>query len=172
VKKLAGFGLLMFAIVALSAFGYERRDLLVRFDGGIGVDPVSNVVVNSTTTTVTPNAVRGVSPAGQIWRIGTLDAVVTTDGRIRVHGRGLLLGGGNGIGTNGNQKVFATLFCGPANSATSSSSDPAGVALEADGDFTIDGGLSSLPPTPCTTPVLLIRTTGGTQPWFAAGIAR
>ncbi len=172
MKRIAGFGLLLMAIVSLCAFGYERRDLLARFDGGIGVDPVSNVVVNGTTTTVSPNTVRGIAPAGQIWRIADLDAVVTTDGRLRVHGRGLLLGGGNGIGTNGNQKVFATLFCGPAAGANASSTDPAGVALEADGDFSIDNVLSPLPPTTCATPVLLIRTTGGTQPWFAAGIPR
>ena len=172
MKRIAGFGLLLFAIVSLCAFGYERRDILARFDGGIGVDPISNVVVNGPTTTVSPNTVRGIAPSGQIWRIADLDAFVTNDGHIRVHGKGLLLGGGNSIGTNANQKVFATLFCGPATGATAFSTDPAGVALEQDGDFSIDGLLSSVPPSPCTTPVLLIRTTGGTQPWFAAGIPR
>jgi hypothetical protein len=173
MKKILGLGLLLSAIVAFSAFGSGRRDnSLVRFDGGIGVDPVSNVVVSGTTTTVSANVVRGISPPGQIWRIADLDANVSTDGHIRVRGRGLLLGGGNGIGTNGNQKVFATLFCGPAASATASSSNLAGVALDPDGDFTIDDVLSPMPPMPCDTPVLLIRTTGGNNPWFAAGIER
>ncbi len=113
---------------------------------------------------------RGISPAGQIWRIADLDARVTSDGRIRVRGRGLLLGGGNGIGTNGGQSVFATLFCGSGTSATASSTDQTGVALDSDGDFTIDDLLSPLPVSPCETPVLLIRTAAGAHPWFAAGI--
>jgi hypothetical protein len=165
--------LALVAIVPLSAAGPGEREYpLVRFDHGIGVDPISNVVVNGTTTTVTPNVVRGISPAGQIWRIADLDANVSTDGRIRVRGRGLLLGGGNGIGTNGRQSVFATLFCGPAATATASSSNEAGVALDSDGDFTIDDVLSPLPPTSCETPVLLIRTAAGAHPWFAAGIEK
>ncbi|MGB0035268.1 MAG: hypothetical protein WBP79_07335 [Candidatus Acidiferrales bacterium] len=171
MKKMLGLGLVLVAVVALSAFGYGKREnTLVRFNGGIGVDPVSNVVVNGTTTTATPNTVRGISPAGQIWRIADLDADVRLDGHIRVHGRGLLLAGGNGIGTNGGQSVFATVFCGPAATATASSSNQVGVALESDGDFTIDDVLSPLPPNSCETPVLLIRTAAGAHPWFAAGI--
>lgn len=171
MKKTVGLGLVLVAVGALAAFDRPGNSL-VQFDGGIGVDPISNVVVSGTTTTATPNAVRGVPPPGQIWRIADLDANVSTDGRIRAHGRGLLLAGGNAIGTTGGQSVFATLFCGPASGATSSSSSPAGVLLEPDGDFTIDDVLSPLPPSPCETPVLLIQTTGGTHPWFAAGIER
>ena len=161
------------AVVPRSATGNERHEnSLVRFDHGIGVDPISNVVVNATTTTVTPNTVRGIAPAGQIWRIADLDADVATDGRIRVRGRGLLLGGGNGIGTNGGQSVFAALFCGPAATATASSSNQLGVALDSDGDFVIDDVLSPLPSSTCETPVLLIRTAAGAHPWFAAGIEK
>ena len=119
MKKILGLSLVLAAIVTLSAFGNGGRDnSLVRFNGGIGVDPISNVVVTGTTTTVTANVVRGISPPGQIWRIADLDANVSEDGRIRVSGRGLLLGGGNGIGTNGGQSVFATLFCGQRLVAT------------------------------------------------------
>ena len=173
MKKILGLGAALVSIVALSAFGNGGfSDSLVRFDGGIGVIPVSNVVVNGTTTTVSPNAVRGIAPSGQIWRIADLDANVSTEGRIRVHGRGLLLGGGNSIGTNANQSVFATLFCGSQASATASSSDLAGVALDSDGDFTIDDVLTPAPAVPCESPVLLIRTTAGARPWFAAGIPK
>jgi hypothetical protein len=169
VKKIFGFTLLLLAIASLSAFRYGRHDnSLVKFNGAIGADPVSNVVVNGATTTVTPNAVRGVAPPGQIWRIADLDADVNLEGRIRIHGRGLLLGGGNAIGTNANQSVFASLFCGTQEFDT----DLKGVALDADGDFVIDDVLSPLPPSTCTTPVLLIRTAGGTHPWFAAGIEK
>jgi hypothetical protein len=172
MKSASGFALfLLFSLAPLTGASYNDRDnTLVRFKGGIGVDPISNVTVSGSTTTVSPNTVRGVSPAGQIWRIADLTATVNVDGRIRLSGRGLLLAGGNGIGTNGGQSVFATLFCGPAAGASSSSSSLTGVPLEADGDFTINDALSPAPTNPCTTPVLLIQTTGGTHPWFAAGI--
>ena len=158
------------AIVPLPTAGHNN--FLVRFDHAIGVDPISNVVVTGTTVTASPNVVRGISPAGQIWRIDDLDANITTDGRIRARGRGLLLGGGNGIGTNGGQSVFATLFCGPAASASASSSTETGVALDSDGDFQIEDILSPMPPSSCETPVLLIRTAAGAHPWFAAGIEK
>ena len=171
MKKVLAIGLVFVSVIPFAAFGNGRRESsLVRFRGAIGVDPISNVVVNGTTTTVNANVVRGVSPAGQIWRIADLDANIREDGRIRLRGQGLLLGGGNGIGTNGNQSVFATLFCGAASGATASSTNLAGVAIDSDGDFTIDDVLSPVPPSSCETPVLLIQTTAGSHPWFAAGI--
>jgi hypothetical protein len=175
MKYISSLGLLFLVLVPLSSLGDGIQDSLVQFKGGIGVDPISNVVVSTAmppVTTATANTVRGVSPAGQIWVIAGLDADVRTDGRIRVRGGGLLLGGGNGIGTNGGANVFATLFCGPTASATASSSTEAGVPLEADGDFTINDVLSPVPANPCDTPVLLIRNAAGTQGWFAAGIPR
>ena len=171
MKKVLAIGLVFASVIPFAAFGNGRHESsLVRFRGAIGVDPISNVVVNGTTTTANANVVRGVSPAGQIWRIADLDANIREDGRIRLRGQGLLLGGGNGIGTNGNQSVFATLFCGAASSASASSTNLSGVALDSDGDFTIDDVLSPIPPSSCETPVLLIQTTAGSHPWFAAGI--
>jgi hypothetical protein len=102
--------------------------------------------------------------------IRDLTADVKQDGSIRVDGRGLLLGAGDGVGSNGNASVFATLFC--ANDGNvQHSSNLAGVKLEVNGDFSIDDKLSPLPPNTCASPVLLIRVTanGG---WFAAGIPR
>jgi len=145
-------------------------DALVKFDGGIGVIPVSNVTVNADgSVTVSRNIVRGVNPPGQIWVIDALKAEVETSGRIRVRGRGLLLGGGNNIGLNANQSVFATLICSAAAPFTQFSTPVANaVALAANGDFRIDDMLSPAPPAVCASPVLLIRNTGGA--WFAAGI--
>jgi hypothetical protein len=138
----------------------------LKFKGGIGVIPVTGVAANGT---VNLNVVRGVSP-GAPWRIANLEAVIGSDGHIKVVGRGLLLASGNGIGTNAGQSVHATLFCGPAATATAHNSNPAGVALEANGDFRIDDFLSPPPTTPCDNPVLLIRNVGGV--WFAAGIPK
>ena len=104
----------------------------------------------------------GISPRIRWGGLGQLDVMV--DGRISIDGRGLLLAGGNGIGTNGGQSVGARLFCGtvPHNSVL--------VPLQANGDFRIDDVLTPLPPNPCDNPVLLIVNAGGS--WFAAGIPR
>jgi hypothetical protein len=158
---------LLFAALAPSVHAADG-DSLVRFDGGIGVIPVSNVTVTEGTVTVSRNVVRGVNPAGQIWVIEALTADVRADGRFRVRGRGLLLGGGNNIGLSNNARVFATLICENAVTAPQFSTDSAGVPLAANGDFRIDDVLATVPVT-CPSPVLLIRNAanGG---WFAAGI--
>jgi len=134
---------------------------LVRFSGGVGVIPTGSA--NTTVRTVTA--------AGQIWTIEDLRADVKQDGRIRLDGRGLLLASGNNVGGNANASVFATLFC--ANDGNiAHNSNVAGVPLEVNGDFRIDDTLSPMPPNPCTNPVLLIRSAGGSMSWFAAGLPR
>lgn len=159
---------LLVAITIATATGVAlaQDETTLRFKDGIGVIPVTGVAANGA---VTLNVVRGVSPAGP-WRIAALQAEVTSDGRIRVEGRGLLLASGEGIGTNAGQSVHATLFCGSGASATTHNSTLAGVALEADGDFRIDDFLSPVQPTVCDAPVLLIRNVRGV--WFAAGIPK
>jgi hypothetical protein len=146
-------------------------DTLVKFKGGIAVIPVSNVTVAGSppVVTVTRNIVRGVNPPGQIWRIDDLKADIKVNGHIRVDGRGLLLAGGNSIGTNANQSVRARLFCGAAVHESTL------VPLAANGDFKIDDILTpvsptvaAVPPNPCDSPALLIVSSGGS--WFAAGI--
>jgi hypothetical protein len=151
-------------LVPLSA---SAQTSLVRFEGGIGVIPVSRAAPpqnpDGTFQNVVRNDVLGTPPGGQPWVISRLSVDVSLDGRISVDGRGLLLAGGS-IGTNGNQSVRARLFCGGMahNSGL--------VALQANGDFRIEDMLSPVPPEPCTSPVLLIVSGGGS--WFAAGIPR
>src|SRR3954469_23547380 len=154
-------------LLATTGIAFSQDDAALKFKGGIGVIPVTGVV--AATGAVTLNTVRGVAP-GAPWRIAELEANVSSDSHIRVVGRGLLLATGNGIGTNAGQSVHASLFCGPAATATEQDTNLAGIALEADGDFRIDEYLSSVQPTPCTSPVLLIRNVGGV--WFAAGIPK
>ena len=151
-------GSVVFVMVAIAQSTLAQN--LVRFSGGVGVIPTG-----SANTTV-----RGVAPAGQIWVIQDLAADVKQDGRIRLDGRGLLLGAGNGVGSNANQSVFATLFCANDGNVQHSST-LGGVPLEVDGDFRIDDTLSPAPPNPCTSPVLLIRSAGSGS-WFAAGIPK
>jgi hypothetical protein len=162
------------AALSLAAFSAHADDRLVRFDGGIGVDPVSSAQgVGPTSAVVNRNIVRGVQPPGQLWVISSLKADVRTDGSIRVDGRGLLLAGGNGIGTNAGQSVRATLICDTVITPPATTPplfETALVPLEANGDFRIDDVLQPAPPAECASPVLLIRNPAGA--WFAAGIVK
>ena len=168
LKKISAFALFLGIVCPLSA---AAEDSLVKFKGGIGVIPVSSGAgTAATANVVSRNIVRGVQPPGQIWVIADLRADVKTDGSIKVRGRGLLLGGGNGIGGNANASVFATLICGVATPLLFST-DAAGVKLEANGDFRIDDRLNATPPSPCVSPVLLIRNASNLA-WFAAGIPK
>ena len=163
-------------VSSTTLFAQPSAGILVHFQGGIGVDPISNVTVNPTTgmVTVLRNTVRGVNPAGQIWVIADIKAEVKMDGRITVDGRGLVFGGGNTVGTGlapsgAAFNVFATLICETAAPFTQFSTNA--VPLAANGDFRIDEVLSPLPPSSCDSPVLLIRESVG-QTWFAAGIPK
>jgi hypothetical protein len=167
-KKLSIVALTLGIGCSLTASG---GDSLVRFKGGIGVIPVSAPAgvanANGTSSSVTPNVVRGINPPGQIWVIADLRADISVDGHIRVDGKGLLLAGGNAIGGTAGQSVFATLICETAAPFTLHNTTLTGVPLQQNGDFEIDDVLTPAP-TECASPVLLIRNVPGT--WFAAGI--
>jgi len=156
VKKILAFLLFIGTGFPLSTLADGS---LVRFDGGIGAQPLRAGGLT--------NDVLGVNPGGRPWVIERLRADVKLDGQIKVDGRGLLLAGGNNIGRTGGLSVHARLFCGGIahNSGT--------VPLDADGDFRIEGVLSPLPPSICADPILLIVS--GAAPvgsWFAAGIPK
>ena len=163
------------ALLVLSAGlqAHTGTKTLVRFDGGIGTDPLT-----ASNGIDVLNVVRGVNPAGRAWRIDKLRASIGKNGSISARGNGLLLASGDVIGTRaGITQVLATLACGPANNATLFHSAPA--AFDTSGNFHIVGTLTQdgvnaavLPPA-CDNPVLLIRTVGaGGAPgtWLAAGI--
>lgn len=152
---------IVFTLGMVAQVSAQERDFLARFDGGIGVIPASNAAGGV-------NTVRGVAPAPGPWRIASLRADIDNYGRVKVRGRGLLIANGNAIGTNFNQNVFATLIC-EVEAPVDRSTNKAGVALEANGDFRIDDTLDQVP-SQCPSPVLLIRNTGGL--WFAAGIPK
>ena len=146
------------ACLALSALALPAAaDSIARFEGGIGSQPLRAGALT--------NDVFGVPPGGRPWVIENLSASVSSLGRILVVGRGLILGGGNNIGTSGGQSVRARLFCGgvPHDTVTL-------VPLDPDGDFRIEDQLVPPPPAPCANPVLLIVSGGGS--WFAAGIPK
>jgi hypothetical protein len=166
----------------VSSLPAAADDTSLKFKGGIGVIPVSNVtcvpsatpstpscVTSTSTVTVTENAVRGQTPAGQIWVIRELDAEVGANGNITVHGKGLLLGGGNSAGgVPANLFVYATLSCSSTSPFALSSTSTAGVAVSSNGDFQINGMLSPKPTFPCASPLLLIQSASNAH-WFALG---
>ncbi|MGB7541841.1 MAG: hypothetical protein WA373_01570 [Burkholderiales bacterium] len=165
LKNASAFVLILGIALPLSA---AAGDSLVKFKGGIAVNPVSSGVGTAATAeVVNRNVVRGVNPPGQIWTIADLRADVKFDGSIKVRGKGLLLAGGNAIGGTNNQSVFATLICEAVAPFTLHNTNPAGVLIEPNGDFSIDDVLTPQP-ADCASPVLLIRNVAGA--WFAAGI--
>ena len=156
LKKTLACALFLGALAPLSALADKDDKVdnsLVRFEGGIGSQPLR--------AGGTPNLVQGLNPGGAPWIIAKLNANVKLDGTISVSGKGLLLGGGNGIGTTANQSVRARLFCGTV------SHDSALVALAPNGDFKINDVLVPVPVAPCATPILLILNPNNS--WFAAG---
>jgi hypothetical protein len=158
--------------------GAQKRDALARFEGAIGVSPIVNVSVTPEgLVTIARNNVRQVQPAGP-WRIDDLSAEVSTDGRVKVKGRGLLLAAGDHIGAiPAGQRVFATLICEDTAPFAQHSTDLNGVALADNGDFRVDDVLDSVPAS-CDSPVLLIRSATRASngvisgAWFAAGIPK
>lgn len=172
VKRALPYLLFLGVIYPLSA---AADDTIARFEGGIGVIPVSSGVAPEvsqlTSEVVNRNFVRGVQPAGQIWVIRKLDAAVGMNGKIEVKGKGLILGGGNNAGRATGQRVFATLICEAAAPFVERNSNLAGVPLTAEGDFEIDDYLAPAPPTACASPMLLIRTVPSGN-WFAVGILK
>jgi hypothetical protein len=115
--------------------------------------------------TVNQNVVRGQTP-------DELDALVSANGNITVHGEGLVLGGGNGAGgVPTGLNVYATLSCSSSGTFALSSTSSVGVPVSPNGNFQINGKLSPMPTFPCASPLLLIQSAANAH-WFAFGIVR
>jgi hypothetical protein len=170
MKKTKSIALLTAAILAplfsSTVIAIPARE--VRWDGIVGVIQTGNVVGSGT------GAVAG---AGQPWVVTDGRAEVdVSDGDLRFEVEGLVLAGGNSIGTRGtNTQVRGTLVCDTNGSAGGGNSvlvDTPLVALSAQGDARFSGNVGPLPAVCATEPdiAFLIRSTGGN--WFAAGIVR
>lgn len=157
-------GLLALALLA-SDLAHAAQPL-VRFDGGIGSQPLASGGIVNGVQQVATNNVFDVNPGGRPWVIERLVASVDVNGNAKVDGRGLLLAGGNAVGRNGGQSVRAVLICN--NGATKHQT--ALTPLADNGDFSFNEPLSPPVPIPCATPVLLIVNANGA--WFAAGIPK
>lgn len=181
-------------LIAGSAFahGGGLSNVLFRFDGSIGVQPF-----RSAAGVPALNTVAGVPPGGIPWGMTSFSATIKQSGEIRARGTGVLLLGGDVIGTRGGpRQVILSLFCRNepvppsavgALQTTPFNSEP--VDLDPDGDFFVRDRLldasGATPPLNCgdaidNRPVLLVRavtpanpSTGAPAtpgPWFAAGV--
>jgi hypothetical protein len=176
MKKTLACTMFLGMVFALPA---AADDSILTFNRGIGAIPVSSVtcvpsatpcVTSSSVVTVNQNVVRGQQPGGQVWVIDELNAQVSASGNITVHGKGLVLGGGNGAGgIAAGTNVFATLSCLSTSPFGLSSTSPAGVPVSPNGNFEINGTLSPTPTFPCASPLLLIQSAANAH-WFALGI--
>jgi hypothetical protein len=117
-----------------------------------------------------------VTGGGQPWSTirGTAD-VDLESGELQFRVQGLVLAGGNAIGTPDNvTQVKGTLVCDTTGSATGDSTlvDTELVPLSAQGDARFNGNVAPLPDACVSSPniAFLIRTAGGA--WLANGAVR
>ncbi len=187
------------AVMGLAAAGTaiaggapKSRDILFLFDGSIGAQ-----VFRSAGGTPTLNTVAGVNPGGIPWGMTSFRAIVRNTGEIHARGTGVLLLGGDNIGTRGGpRQVILSLFCrnapvppAVAGSLQTTPFNSAPIDLDEDGDFQLRGtladGTGAAPPLSCgddvdNRPVLLVRSVTPANPstgapatpgaWFAAGV--
>ena len=117
-----------------------------------------------------------VTGGGQPWFATSGNAEVNlATGDVQFQVRGLVLAGGNAIGTPDNvTQVKGTLVCDTTGTATGNSTlvDTALVPLNAQGNAKFNGNVGALPTACSTQPniAFLVRTAGGA--WIASGEVR
>ena len=166
ITSRAILGAILAPIFSSTVIAIPARE--VRWDALVGVIQTGNVVGSGT------GAVTG---AGQPWVVtGGRAEVDLSNGDLSFDVEGLVLAGGNNIGTRGtNAQVRGTLVCDTNGSAGGGNSvlvNTPLLALSAQGEADFSGNVGPLPAVCATEPdiAFLIRSTGGN--WFAAGIVR
>jgi hypothetical protein len=139
--------------IAVSA-GTAKADETIRWKTIIGIIQAGNVVA-------------GIGGGGQPWSTLGGEASLNLDtGKLRFSVRGLVLAGGNTIGTPGAvTQVKGTLVCNASASAPTLH-DSTVVPLSAEGDAKFSGSIGILPAS-CFDAVFLVRIPAGR--WIANG---
>jgi hypothetical protein len=153
-------------LVAFASPSQADDSAFVRWKKIIGIEQANNVVGNA------PNQATG---GGQPWYTLDGDAVVNlSEGVVYFEVRGLVLAGGNAIGTpDAVTNVVGTLVCGLTSGETTTLIDTQAVPLSAQGNAEFYGSFSSSTAACSATDVaFLIRAAAGTEPWIANGVVR
>jgi len=153
-------GITTLAAVLLAAFASpSQAQNIVVWRAIIGIAQVSNVV-------------GGITGGGQPWSTREGEVLVELDnGFVVFEVRGLVLAGGNTIGTPGAvNQVKGTLVCGPGSASPTVIDTPL-VPLDAQGNAEFSGSFSS-PTAGCSAmdAAFLVRTAGGA--WIGNGSVR
>jgi hypothetical protein len=153
-------------LVAFASPSRADDSTFVHWKKIIGVAQASNVVGNA------PNQATG---GGQPWSTLDGDAVVNLNqGIVYFEVRGLVLAGGNAIGTPDNvTNVVGTLVCGLMPNETTTLIDTQAVPLSAQGNAEFYGTFNgSTAGCSATDVAFLVRAAAGTEPWIGNGAVR
>jgi hypothetical protein len=153
-------------LVAIASRSQADDSGLVLWKKIIGIEQAGNMVGNS------PNVVTG---GGQPWSALDGYAVVNLSaGTVSFEVRGLVLAGGNSIGTpDGVANVLGTLVCGLMSGETTAVIDTTAVPLSAQGNAELYGGSFSSSTSSCTaTDVAFLISNAANGAWIANGSVR
>ena len=163
------------AIVLLaSSIASSAKADSIRWRTVVGILQAGNVVGG---VVQNGNVVGGITGGGQPWTtLGGRARIDLANGRSDFDVQGLVLAGGNAIGTpDGINMVTGTLVCIIANSPTPVTVDTIPVPLSPQGDADFSGTIGPIP-TACnaTNVAFLIRIAGGANAgrWIANGAVR
>ena len=173
MKSLIG-AVLLFTLTAAAAGadGVVIKGTFVHWASIVGIIQPGNVVSASSSAGAKP----GVTGAGEPWTAQSGQASVDlTNSSVRFEVQGLVLAGGNAIGTPGPvTQIAGTLVCNPGASTQAVISTPA-VSLNARGDASFEGSFSSSTDACSPTSLAFLITTlpssstAGTGNWIAFG---
>jgi hypothetical protein len=138
------------AVGALSAFGH---------DGGHGRDHGGQLIRESLAPSVpTDPMFHGVAPGGAPWVLDEGQVRLSTDGRLDLRVRGLVIPIPSGNGTPGPvTTISASLYCG-ADSDTTAAATTGQFPIAPDGDARIEDHITV--PATCLAPEILVHPNG------------
>jgi hypothetical protein len=152
-------------LVAIAPPSQADDSGLVRWKKIIGIEQAGNVVGNP------PNTVTG---GGQPWSTLEGEVVVNLDdGTVDFEVRGLVLAGGNAIGTpDGVTNVKGTLVCGLMTGETTTIISTNPVPLSAQGNAEFSGSFTSSTAGCSATDVAFLVTNAANGAWIGNGAVR
>jgi hypothetical protein len=180
MKKASALAMALLCGGHLLAAGRDNNDSVVSWRNIAGV--ITAPSVDNPVAVVTDsrqNVVRQIHSGTLPWvaRTGAAQVNLTT-GEVQFSVKGLVLIGGNASGTAGPiNQVTGTLVCNPGSSDVNRPQailDTAPVALSAAGNANFHGELTDPVPSPCDSPLFLIRIGpafgGFAGRWLATGV--